>query len=177
MKVILISGKAQHGKDTTAKIMKEEFETHGDKVLIAHYADLVKYICRSFFNWNGKKDEYGRHLLQYVGTDVIRKEKPDYWVDFLSDILRFFPDEWDVVVIPDTRFPNEIDRMREAGLPVTHVRVLRSGFASPLTEEQQNHPSETALDHVEPDSWISNAGNMGDLVAAVQEWLKENVYE
>lgn len=177
MRVILISGKAQHGKDTTARILKDELELHGDNVLIAHYADLVKYICRTFFWWDGNKDEYGRHLLQYVGTDVIRQEATDYWVDFLSDILHFFPDEWDVVIIPDARFPNEIERMKMRGHPVTHIRVVRENFESPLTEEQQHHESEVALDNVEPDVLFKNNGNVNDLVSTIQAWIKENIYE
>ena len=36
------------------------------------------------------KDEKGRHILQYVGTDVIRKQAPDFWVDFISSVLTYF---------------------------------------------------------------------------------------
>ena len=78
MKVILISGKARHGKDTLAGMMKEELERKSKRVLIAHYADLLKFICKNFFGWNGEKDDNGRALLQRVGTDVIRKQNPDY---------------------------------------------------------------------------------------------------
>lgn len=100
MNVVCISGKAQHGKDTTAGIIKELLESKGQKVLIAHYGDLVKYICRTFFNWNGEKDADGRHLLQYVGTDVIRERYPNYWVDFVAEMLEVFYGEWDWVLIP-----------------------------------------------------------------------------
>ena len=149
----------------------------GHKVLLAHYADLLKYICKQFFGWNGKKDEDGRTLLQHVGTDVIRKQMPSYWVDFISDILRFFPDEWDYVIIPDTRFPNEIDRLRINGFPVTHIRVIRPNFETQLTEEQQNHPSETALDHIEPDTWIVNDKTVYDLYGKIKQVIKEYANE
>lgn len=176
MKVITISGKAQHGKDTTAAFLRADLERHGNRVLVAHYGDLLKFICRSFFNWNGEKDKYGRQLLQYVGTDVIRAQKPNYWVDFLSDILRLFPDEWDFVLIPDARFPNEIERLRECGLTVTHIRVERPGFQSPLTEEQQSHPSETALDETTPDFRLTNDGSVEDLERRIANWTEENMY-
>ena len=44
MKVVCISGKAGHGKDTVAKIMNERLLNDGHRVLITHYGDLVKYI-------------------------------------------------------------------------------------------------------------------------------------
>lgn len=163
MKVICISGKAQHGKDTTAEVLKETLETQNRSVLIAHYGDLLKYVCRTFFGWDGEKDEYGRSLLQRVGTDIIRKQQENYWVNFIVDILKFFPNEWDYVLIPDSRFPNEIDYLKDVGLDVIHVRVRRDGFISPLTEAQQKHPSETALDFVEPDYILLNDGTLRDL--------------
>lgn len=163
MKVVCISGKAQHGKDTTAGMMKTVLESMGHTVLIAHYGDLVKYVCRTFFGWNGEKDAYGRSLLQKVGTDIVREQRPNFWVDFIKDLLSMFPNEWDFVLIPDSRFPNEIDGLKQAGFNVIQLRVRRENFESPLTTEQQNHPSETALDHVVPDFLIVNDGTLEDL--------------
>ena len=116
MKIVCISGKAQHGKDTTAKLLEEILEAQGNRVLIAHYGDLVKYVCKTFFGWDGKKDEKGRTLLQRVGTDKIRAVSPDYWVDFIVSILDIFCDEWDYVLIPDTRFPNEYEIYETYGM-------------------------------------------------------------
>ena len=176
MRVIAISGHAQNGKDTVANMLRSKLEVKGKRVLITHYADLLKYICKTFFRWNGNKDEAGRSILQYVGTDVIRKKEPDYWVDFVASILKHFGDNWDFVIIPDTRFPNEIEKLRSDGFDVTHLKVVRSNFTSPLTEEQQKHPSETALDDVEPDFYIFNEGTLKDLDEKITNWIKENVY-
>ena len=173
MKVITISGKAQNGKDTTAGLLKAALEADGYKVLITHYADLLKYICKQFFGWDGQKDDAGRHILQYVGTDIIRQKRPDYWVGFVTSILELFPNEWDYVLIPDCRFPNEIDYLKEAGMDTVNLRVVRKNFKSPLTPEQQAHTSETALDDVEPDYYITNNGSMTDLKRNVIDWLVE----
>lgn len=121
MKIVCISGKAQHGKDTTAKLLEEILEAQGNRVLIAHYGDLVKYVCKTFFGWDGKKDEKGRTLLQRVGTDKIRAVSPDYWVDFIVSILDIFCDEWDYVLIPDTRFPNEYEIYETYGMDAIFV--------------------------------------------------------
>lgn len=159
-----------------AGMLRSALEQHGERVLIAHYGDLVKYICKTFFGWDGQKDERGRHLLQYVGTDVVRAADPEFWVDFILNILRFFGDNWDYVLIPDSRFPNEIERLRETGAQVTHLRVERPFFVSPLTPEQQKHPSETALDETEPDVIICNDAGLEDLERRVRQYIEENVY-
>lgn len=169
MKVICISGKAQHGKDTTANLLKEIYEEQGKRVLIFHYGDLVKYVCKTFFDWDGKKDDKGRSLLQYVGTDVIRTQKPNYWVNFGIDILNFFPNKWDYVLIPDCRFPNEYESCVDAGLDVVLLRVTRPGFDNGLTEEQQKHKSETALDGYSVDIHIENESTL--------EALKEKIVD
>ena len=178
MKVICISGKAQHGKDSVAQEIKRQLiERYGGSisVLITHYADLVKYVCSKFFDWDRLKDEKGRTLLQHVGTDIVRDREPNYWVDFVSDILGFFADEWDYVLIPDCRFPNECDKMKREFDTVT-VRVIRDNFENSLTEEQRNHPSETSLDTYSFDSYINNPGTKEGLEVAVSNWIKETLY-
>ena len=168
MPIVAISGHAGSGKDTTAGMLRAELENCGFKVLITHYADLVKYICRSFFEWNGEKDDHGRSLLQYVGTDVVRKKDPEYWVNFIIQILQFFPDEWDYVLIPDARFPNEIRSLQDAGFDVIHLRIERPDYDNGLTEEQKKHPSETSLDHTQYDYVIENNGTLGHLIRLVK---------
>ena len=161
-KIICISGKAQHGKDTTAAILKTALEHNGNKVLIFHYADLLKYLCKQYFGWNGQKDEAGRTLLQYVGTDVVREKQPDYWVNFAKDFLNLFIDEWDYVLIPDCRFPNEVEVMK-SNFDTMHVRVVRPNFTSPLSDEQKKHPSEVALDDYPYDERVLNKSSMMNL--------------
>lgn len=162
MKVILISAKAQHGKDTSALILKEIYEAENKRVLIAHYADLLKYICKTFFNWNGEKDDYGRTLLQQVGTNIVCAKQPDFWVDFIISILNLFDDSWDIVIIPDCRFVNEVEKMR-ANFDTTLIRVIRPDFDNGLSETQKQHPSETALDNFDFDHIIYNTGSLEDL--------------
>ena len=106
----------------------------------------------------------------------MRKQKPDFWVDFIISILKLFGDNWDYVIIPDTRFPNEIGRFQLNWFDVSHLRVVRPGFRSALTEEQLRHPSETALDDVTPDYLLVNDGTMEDLERKIDDYLEENIY-
>lgn len=162
MKVICISGKAGHGKDTAARFLKDQLELGENRVLITHYGDLVKYVCKTFFNWDGQKNEAGREMLQTIGTDIIRNEDPDYWVRFVADMLGFFESAWDYVLIPDCRFLNEIEYLINSGFHVTHMRIIRDNYVSNMPEEQQNHISETALDDYQPDIYVHNSGYLGE---------------
>ena len=153
---ILCSGRARHGKDVSAEIISEILKDKGYSVLITHYADLLKFICKSYLGWDGKKDEAGRALLQYIGTDCVRTQDPNFWVDFVVSVVKMLPDKYSFIIIPDVRFPNEIERIKEAGFPATHVRIIRPDFDNQLTEEQKTHQSETALDDVIPDFSIEN---------------------
>ena len=171
MKIINISGKAMHGKDTTALIIKEKLEAKNKKVLITHYADLVKYTCKTYFNWDGNKDEKGRGILQRIGTDVVRTQKPNYWVDFVKGFLEMFQNDWDYVLIPDCRFPNELSSWEEDNWDTISVRIKRINFESTLTPEQLIHPSETALDKFAFDYCIYNDGDLKQLENEVDKFI------
>lgn len=176
MKVVCISGHARHGKDTTAEILRNVLWSRGKRVLVTHYADLLKFMCKQLFAWDGIKDEHGRHILQYVGTDIIRAQYPDFWVDFIIQELQLFKDHWDFVLIPDCRFPNEVDRLREEGYEAVLLKVIRSDMQNgsadeQLTDQQKAHISETAMDHVVPDYLIENTGTLVDLTDAVLHFV------
>ena len=87
-------------------------------------------------------------------------------------MLDFFGDNWDDVIIPDTRFPNEVERISEK-FDSIHIRVVRENFVSPLTPEQQMHPSETALDNCDPDVLIYNDGSIQELKETIHYLISE----
>lgn len=174
LKVILLSGKSESGKDYFAGLMKQQLEEDNKKVLITHYADLLKYILRTFFDWNGQKDEHGRYLLQHVGTDIIRKQSPDFWVNFLNNLLTLLKDEWDYVLIPDARFPNEIEVIKNnSNFEVITVRIYRPNYVSKLTEEQKQHSSETALDNYKFNYYLFNNGIAKTALYTVKTFLRK----
>ena len=133
--------------------------------MIIHYADLLKFILKQYFHWNGQKDEYGRHLLQYIGTDVIRDKDPDYWARFVKDVVSIVENEYDYAVIPDCRFENEYAIMHDA-YPSVLVRVV-----APIENTDADfrcHISETAMDNVKADVDIINTKeSLGQLLGAI----------
>lgn len=163
-RTIIISGKAGSGKDMTAQFMKEELEKHGKKVLIIHYGDAVKWVLRDYFNWDGKKDEIGRTLLQTVGTDIVRARHPNFWTGIVVGLLQSFEpySNFDIALVPDARFPNEVDIALANLQNCVAVRINRKNadgteWINPtLTDTQRQHPSETSLDNYAFDYIIHN---------------------
>lgn len=171
MRVILISGSARFGKDSTAFMMKELLEKQKKRVLIIHYADNLKLFAKNYFGWSGQKDQKGRELLQWLGTDVVRKNYEDTWVDMIVALLKGIKTLYDYVIIPDVRFPNEIDKMCDNFNCIT-VRVIRPNFDNGLTEEQKKHPSETALDNYPMEYELINDGDLERLLDTTRTFIK-----
>lgn len=159
VKIILIGGKAGAGKDTFGNFLAEDLRDKNYNVLVTHFGDLLKYICKSFFNWDGQKNEAGRKLLQYIGTDVIREQDQLFWVNFLAQLFSIFPEQWDYIIIPDLRFPNEATILKDdPNFEITTIKIRRDEqeWESPLTEEANNHISEKALSDFNYDYSIKN---------------------
>lgn len=178
LRCLTIAGQAQNGKDFTANIIKELLLVDGQKPLIMHYADYLKYICKSVYGWDGNKDEHGRSILQYVGTDKARKNNPDIWVNVINETLLAIGEDYDICIIPDCRFPNESDKMREFGWDVGALKINRLNFENSLTEEQRSHPSERALDDYEFDFYLDFETGKDSVIHAIAEnqTLMEFIY-
>ena len=176
MKVIEISGKSGHGKDETAKILKYKLEKLGNKVMILHFADQLKFIAAKYYDWDFLKDEKGRTLLQVLGVSA-RNKNPHYWVNIIYEIIITFFGDMDYVIIADCRFENEIYYLENQGLDVTTLRVTRLNFENNLTEEQRNHISETELDNYHFDYYIYSENNLDYLNSCIDTLLENLVIE
>lgn len=177
MLVITVSGKAEAGKDFLAGILKEKLESKGKKVIIVHYADYLKFISKQYFGWDGTKSEEGRKILQTVGTEIVRKRNPDFWVNIACMLLKVFKDDYDYAIIPDCRFPNEIEIMKSE-FNTLSVNIIRLNYENHLTPEQRLHPSEVSLDNYNFDIILSaqsgreyvelEANNLLNIIKAVE---------
>jgi dephospho-CoA kinase len=154
--VVLLSGKAESGKDTFYELAIDKMNNFCSEVPFQKvaFADAVKKTARDSFGWDGNKDEKGRSLLIMIG-DGGRGYDPLIWIkkviQKLSDYRQLYKDEQDAVVfITDCRYPNEITEIKDWGdvnsVDCYSIRVERPNHQNKLTEAQRNNPSETALD-------------------------------
>ena len=73
--ILLISAKAQHGKDSFADaFIKEAQGICGYRCLRIKYGDFVKMVATTYYNWNGEKDEVGRRFITETRNRVRKKK-------------------------------------------------------------------------------------------------------
>jgi len=176
--VLLISAKAEHGKDSFADAFIEEAQNKlGFRCLRIKYGDILKFVCKEYFGWDGNKDEAGRQMLQQVGTNLCRNNHPDVWTNCVIEIVKGLKTEYDFVLVPDTRFLNEITAWEDTEFFTFTVRLNRKNddgtdYINHLTNEQKQHISEIALDEYGFNYVIENK-NLNDIAFAASAILRD----
>lgn len=98
-----------------------------------------------------------REFLQYFGTEVGRNIDKDLWIKAL--MYSYGRDKESHWIIPDVRFPNEADAIRNAGGVLWKIERDGSGAG--------NHISEKLIDSIRVDIIIENNLDMKYYVKAI----------
>jgi hypothetical protein len=189
---IAISGKANSGKDTIAKLFLDAYLILNNKLPnfeFVSFADPIKEMAKLMFPRTKKKILYGpsenrnkiipgafkdgqpltyRRLLQDLGTEIGRAYKEDIWLDVLDYKLEKAPKQRDFFITQDVRFINEIRFLKDRNY--TLIRVKRNS-----TQTVSNHASETEQDSISDNEFnfiIDNNGTIEDLKEKVINILK-----
>lgn len=178
MVIFNVSGKAESGKNTVCGLIEEYYTSKGLKVCNLLFAKRIKQYAMDYFGWDGKEETKPRELLQNIGTEIIRDKlnNPDFHVNSVIQDIEVLSNYFDVFVISDLRFENELNLIRyKFEKEATSIRVNRKNHTSKLTTEQLNHKSETALDNYKHwDYTINNDGTLEELKNKTIKILKEN---
>lgn len=139
----------------------------------------------------GMPDLTPRWVLQYWGTEVVRKSfHDDTWIASLENKLRKSEDD---VVISDCRFPNEIAAIKRAGGVVIRVhrgpdpdwyrfaemvnrgpeRNIEWSWAKTQLEKFNIHASETAWVGTNFDAVLDNNSTMDHLYSQVNDLVQD----
>lgn len=98
-----------------------------------------------------------REFLQYFGTEVGRNIDKDLWVKAL--MYSYGRDKESHWIVPDVRFPNEADAIRNAGGVLWKIERDGSGAG--------NHISEKLIDDIKVDLVIENNLDMKYYIKAI----------
>lgn len=147
------------------------YDAHLKEALFEVPIELDKYLERFSAEFElalkpqGKLAKNPREVLQFIGTEYVRSEQDDYWLNSLlrgittcHDCRRNVPHECSVRLkgrattpglhlIPDCRFLNEAEAIKSVGGKV--IRIVREGMP-----EGDGHRSEMEMALIEPDVTI-----------------------
>lgn len=94
------------------------------------------------------KPPHVRELIQTFGTEEGRDVwGEDIWNNILFEWIALISETWKVYkfVVPDVRFPNEFDAIREHGGKILRINAPRRVAEARMTDKARAHSSETSL--------------------------------
>lgn len=174
-KIYLISGKAGNGKDTTAGFLKRFYEQDGKKVIYSRAGKYIKFYAMEMTGWDGSEETKPRELLQELGTDVIRNKlnKAEMFIERQIDDIEIYSYFYDAIIVPDIRLPREIESIKEKFDNVVVINVNRINYESTLTNIQQKHITETAMDSYNNFDYVITNDTLEQLEKDIYEIYKE----
>ncbi|MFA5604099.1 MAG: hypothetical protein WDA12_04565 [Bacilli bacterium] len=176
-KIYILSGKARSGKDTVAKVIKTVCEENNLKYINLQYSSHIKEYARRISDWDGSDETKPRTLLQQLGTEVIRQQIDEmFFVKRMISDIKVYSNFFDVITISDARYKEEIELPKEHFKDVISISVIRPIGESSLTEQQQQHLSEKALDGYDKHDYvINNNKELSDLETKTREIIESTL--
>lgn len=164
MKLYLICGKARAGKDTFARLIKQEEEKDNNKVCILKLTAPLYSWAEDYFNYDKEKDEKPRELLQTLGFDILqlKLKKKDFLLDYLITTIEVLDNYYDVGLITDGRLVHEIEVLKEK-YPNIKTILLTNKKDNKLTNKEKNHQTEIDLDDYKDFDYIVENKDMESL--------------
>jgi hypothetical protein len=185
MRIVGLVGPKRSGKSTAADVLVRErgFVSIGfadalkdlalrvNPLIVAN--DYEEHYLVDYVNDGGWEEAKSipevRRFLQELGTGVRDMVGPKTWITQWGKAVGNMSHE-SLVVVPDVRFKNEAQHIRELGYPSLLIRITRPGLDSSDT-----HVSETEQAGIQCDREIVNGTGVdqlrSDVLFAHDRWL------
>ena len=170
-KIIILTGKAQSGKNSTANIIKKHLEKQNKKTVIISYAKYLKDYAKEIIGWNGKESTKPREFLQQIGVELIKNQiDENMLINRIKEDIKVYEYFYDVIIISDARFKDEIESIKTKNTVVIKIE----GKENKLTTEEKNHITEIALDNYNKyDYIIENKTTKQNLKEQIKKIMEE----
>ncbi len=146
--IIVLSGKARAGKDSTASYMKDYYESKDMKTIILQYSTSIKEYAKIITGWDGLDESKPREFLQFLGTSIIRERIDDeFFIKRMIQDINLYSYFYDVIIISDARLVKEIKMLKDNFDKVVSINVVRPNFNDELSSKEKMHITETGLDN------------------------------
>lgn len=168
MKIIILSGKAESGKNKVASLIKKSLKNK--KVVIVSYASYLKEYAKNILDWNGLEETKPRTFLQEIG-DYVKKIDNKFLINRLLQDIEVYKNYFDVIIVSDARFIEEINCIKEKYENVSVINI--KGRENSLNNMEKNHITETALDNYNLyDFKIENKSSIEELEQKVKNIIE-----
>lgn len=171
-KIFIIAGKARQGKDTIYGYIKEYYKDLNVLYLPNNY--YMRDYAKRIMGWDGADDTKPRDLLLALADYARSNISEHFYINRTIEDIMVFSTYYDIIVIPDARFPYEIEIPASKFSGVISINVTRPNYNSELSIENKKHSTETSLDEFDNyDYKIVNDGTLEDLKNKVFEILDD----
>lgn len=182
---IAISGKANSGKNTLAKMIQKECKIPFEMVA---FADPIKKIAKIMFPNIDNKHLFGsskyrnsiisdaldenknpltvRQLLKDIGTKLGRSYKDTIWLDRFDETCAEF-DPSQSIILMDCRFLNEFNHLKNKNYYLIRIKRDNDIVDTHVSESAQDAILDSQFDYV-----IDNNGSKKDLLNEVKKIVK-----
>lgn len=179
--LIGLAGKAEHGKNAAANIIKEWVEKQGGTCGIFEISQLILDECIALGllppgSKRNQQDAVQNKILVDHGSRRRDEVDPQYWTKRIVPAMQ--DAGVDVAVCPNIRFPQEGKAIQDAGGYVWRVNRLNpDGTPFVSITRDPNHPCETALDRWAADFYLYNMTGHGVLLEELVVTLFEYIID
>lgn len=169
-KIYILSGKAESGKDLVGTYISDIYKDK--KTIKLAYANPLKEYTKNIIGFDGINKP--RTFLQELGVDLIKNKIDDkFLINRLINDIKVYQYFFDVIVITDARFKEEIEDIKDNFSNIITIRINKS--SNSLTDEQKNHITEIALDSYDDyDYIIDNTSDKDKLYNDVLKIVRKN---
>lgn len=173
-KIYVLSGKASAGKNLAASLIEDIYFKRNKNAISLAYASYLKEYAKNVLKWDGEEKTKPREFLQQVGVELIKNQiNSKMLINRIVEDVKVYSYFYDVIIISDARFIEEISSIKDNFDNVTVIRI-NSDLESNLTKEEKMHITETALDdYNEYDYNILNNETVYELRKKIEEIIKE----
>ena len=152
MKIYIISGKSGSGKTRVGRIIKDYYFNLDKKCIMTEFSKYLKLYAKEIIGWD-YHDPKPRAFLQTIGSEI-RNDNELFLVNRMLEDIRIYEKHADVLVISDTRLPQEIESLKSKFNDVISIYVKNEFGPSKLSIEEQKDitengfPSDYPFDYV-----------------------------
>jgi hypothetical protein len=167
--IIGLTGYAQSGKDTVAKVLVEEYGftrvAFADKVrellyeMNPNFHDTLLQQAVNNYGWDEvKQDPTVRRMMQNLGVGARKLFGENFWINqAMVSMAKAYPN----IVVTDVRFTNEADALKSNNAQLWRVK-------RPGVEAINSHISENDMDTYAVHQILNNGGTLDELELLVR---------